>query len=177
MSFWDISEIPDDLTIDWEGRLVNDNGTTVFLVAGRCRPVSGVNQSFGGVAYFAGDLYHSWTDQASDTTNQRTVLLAIENALERAIDIGLDNVVIMTDSENSVKSLTVLHEQWRSTYGDGIWRNAKRKPVKNQDVMKRCLKLMEADILVQVSWIRRRDNDIVNKMAKTASHGDTESDY
>ena len=177
MSFWNTSEIPDDLTMCY-GRLTDDIGASVFLVAGASRPVSGANKSVGGVAYFAGgDLYHSWTDQASDTTNQRTVLLAIENALERAIDIGLDNVVIMTDSENSVKSLTVLHEQWRSTYGDGIWRNAKRKPVKNQDVMKRCLKLMEADILVQVSWIRRRDNDIVNKMAKAASHGDTESDY
>lgn len=177
MSFWKKSEIPDDLTIDYDDNLINDDGTRVFLVAGASRPVSGANKSVGGVAYFAGgDTYNSRTDHESDTTNQRTTLLAIEDALKRADAIGLAAVCIMTDSESSVKSLTVLPEHWRSPHGDGVWRNAKRKPVKNQEIMKRCLKLMQG-MRVQVSWIRRRDNNIVNRMAKAATHGNTETDY
>ena len=173
MSFWEESEIPCDLTIDYDGRLVNDDGTRVLLVAGSCRPVSGGNH-VGGVAYFGGDLYRSYTtDQSPTITQQRCVLLGIENALERAEDMGLEDVVIQTHSESAVKSLTVHPDQWRC--GDGIWRTTKRKEVKNQDIMKRCLNLMEG-MLAEVTWIRRHDNTIPCQMAKAATYGNTESD-
>ena len=69
----------------------------------------------------------------SPLTNQRAELYAIYVALILIKKVGqFDNVVIYSDSEYSIKCLTV----WIHTWNANKWKTAKNDPVKNQDIIK-----------------------------------------
>jgi ribonuclease HI len=90
-------------------------------------------------------------------TNNRAELHAIHQALIRVIKTyTFDLINIYTDSEYSQKSLTV----WITGWKQNGWKNSKRKPVENQDIIKkidRYLQLYEGKINIQ--WVRAHTGD------------------
>ena len=74
-------------------------------------------------------------------TNQRAELYAILKSL-RNIEkqkLKLDEIHIYTDSEYSIKSLTV----WYKTWQKNEWKNSKKEPVMNQDIIRPIIKLIK----------------------------------
>src|SRR5271163_2786681 len=67
-------------------------------------------------------------------TNNRAELHAIHQAIIRVIkNYTFDLINIYTDSEYCQKSLTVWIDNWKKNN----WKNAKRQPVENQDLIKK----------------------------------------
>ena len=67
-------------------------------------------------------------------TNQRAELYAIYKALKLIIKkLTFDSIKIFTDSEYSIKSLTIWVHKWRLNG----WRTANKKPVENTDIIKK----------------------------------------
>lgn len=65
-------------------------------------------------------------------TNQRSELYAIFKALRRIHKFDHDaDVIIYTDSEYSIKSLTVWIKRWK----ENKWKSANNKPVMNTDII------------------------------------------
>ena len=65
-------------------------------------------------------------------TNQRAELFAIYVALVIINKkLNYDKAIIYSDSEYSIKSLTVWIETWKNNY----WKNSKKKPVENLDII------------------------------------------
>ena len=73
-------------------------------------------------------------------TNQRAELYAIYKALKTIIKfLDFDSIKIYTDSEYSIKSLTIWINKWR-TNG---WRTTNNKPVENTDIIKKIDTLLQ----------------------------------
>ena len=85
-------------------------------------------------------------------SNNRAELYAIYQALKRIRDnFTFDIVNIYTDSEYSQKSLTV----WINTWKKNGWKNSKKKPAENQDIIKKIdeyLQFYKGKINIQ--WVR-----------------------
>ena len=106
-------------------------------------------------------------------TNQRAELYAIYKVIKKVnkSDEKL-NIHIYTDSEYSIKSLTI----WIKTWIKNGWINSKNKPVENQDIIKKINDLMENHKgLIKFTHVRSHtgklnfesiNNDIVDKLAK-----------
>jgi len=74
-------------------------------------------------------------------TNQRAELYAIYKSLKqiKKKKIKYDEIIIYTDSEYSIKSLTV----WNTNWENNDWKNAQGKPVMNQDIIKPIIKFLK----------------------------------
>ena len=74
-------------------------------------------------------------------TNQRAELYAILKSLRNIIKENkeFDEIHIFTDSEYSIKSLT----EWYKTWEKNEWKNAKKEPVMNQDIIKPIIKIIK----------------------------------
>jgi ribonuclease HI len=65
-------------------------------------------------------------------TNQRAELYAIYKAIKLTYDAcKFDKLIIFSDSEYSIKSVTVWIKAWKKNG----WKNSKKEPVKNQDII------------------------------------------
>ena len=100
-------------------------------------------------------------------TNQRTELYAIYTALKIANEF--DNITIYSDSEYSIKSLTIWIKNWKKNN----WQTAQKKSVLNQDIIKNIDELMHNRVKfihVKAHTGKQDDmsknNDIVDKFAK-----------
>lgn len=75
-------------------------------------------------------------------TNQRAELYAIYKALKKITkNIEFDTVSIYSDSEYSIKSLTV----WINTWKKNNWKTSNNKPVMNQDIIKKIDKILQKE--------------------------------
>jgi ribonuclease HI len=74
-------------------------------------------------------------------TNQRAELYAILKSLRNLEKhkIKYDDVIIYTDSEYSIKSVTI----WYKTWEKNKWKNAKNQPVMNQDIIRPIIKILK----------------------------------
>jgi len=77
----------------------------------------------------------------SNCTNQRAELYAIYDALKRIKKNKLkyDKLTIYTDSEYSIKCFTVWYRNWELNE----WKNSKKEPVMNQDIIKPVVKYLK----------------------------------
>ncbi len=76
-------------------------------------------------------------------TNQRAELYAILKAL-RNIEknkLQFDTIMIYTDSEYSIKSLT----EWYKSWEKNNWKNAKGQAVMNQDIIRPLIKILKSN--------------------------------
>ena len=76
-------------------------------------------------------------------TNQRAELYAILKAL-RNIEknkVQFDTIMIYTDSEYSIKSLT----EWYKSWEKNNWKNAKGQAVMNQDIIRPLIKILKSN--------------------------------
>ena len=85
-------------------------------------------------------------------TNNRAELWAIYQAILRVIkNFTFDLITIYTDSEYCQKSLTIWITKWRQNK----WKNAKKQPVENQDIIKKIDKYMHRyGNKIRIQWIR-----------------------
>lgn len=99
---------------------------------------NGSVDAIGGVGvYFGHRDPRNCSEQIQPATNQICELLAIQRAIERAGDVtALD---IRSDSKYAIQCLTVWHQNW--IIND--WMNSQNKPVKNQDIIKDILALIQ----------------------------------
>lgn len=76
----------------------------------------------------------------NNCTNQRAELYAIFKALKiiKKNNIKYDKLTIYTDSEYSIKCLTVWYRNWEIN----DWKNSKNEPVMNQDIIKPVVKYL-----------------------------------
>jgi ribonuclease HI len=73
-------------------------------------------------------------------TSQRAELYAIYKALKRITKIlEFNSIHIYTDSEYSIKSLTI----WINTWKSNNWKTANKKEVSNQDIIKKIDKMLQ----------------------------------
>jgi ribonuclease HI len=73
-------------------------------------------------------------------TNQRAELYAIYKALKLITKyIKYDTINLYTDSEYSIKSLTIWIKDWKKNN----WKNSKNKDVLNQDLIKKIDKILQ----------------------------------
>ena len=74
-------------------------------------------------------------------TNQRAELYAILKALRNVIrfKIKYDNIIIYTDSEYSIKCVTL----WYKTWEKNNWINSKNETVLNQDIIRPIIKIVK----------------------------------
>lgn len=76
-------------------------------------------------------------------TNQRAELYAILKAL-RNIEknkVQFDTIMIYTDSEYSIKSVT----EWYKSWEKNNWKNAKGQAVMNQDIIRPLIKILKSN--------------------------------
>jgi ribonuclease HI len=106
-------------------------------------------------------------------TNNRAELYAIYKALKTVEDDkGIDNVKvhIFTDSEYSMKSLTVWIHGWKKKG----WKNSKRKTPENTDIIKMIddeFMLKYADN-IKIEWVKAHStNEYNNKADELANAG------
>lgn len=73
-------------------------------------------------------------------TNNRAELYAIYRAIKKIQKrYTFNKIIIYTDSEYSMKSLTIWIDNWKTNN----WKNAKNKPVENQDIIKKIDDLLQ----------------------------------
>lgn len=87
-----------------------------------------------------------------EITNNRAELHAIHQAIVRIVkSFTFDLINIYTDSEYSQKSLTVWIDNWKKSN----WLNSKKKPVDNQDIIKKIDRyLQKYSGKINIQWVR-----------------------
>lgn len=96
-------------------------------------------------------------------TNNRAELYAIYRAikiLQKSNLLDLD-ITIYTDSEYSMKSLTVWIHKWKRNN----FKDAKSKPIKNVDLITKIDTLLSNRPNIQIKWVRAHANNYYNEMA------------
>jgi ribonuclease HI len=100
-------------------------------------------------------------------TNNRAELFAIYRAIKR-IDqyYTFDRIVIFTDSEYSMKATTLWIRKWKQNN----WKNAKKKPVENQDLIKKIDDFLQKyPKKIEIRWTRAhvgtRGNEEADRLA------------
>jgi len=90
-------------------------------------------------------------------TNNRAELHAIHQAILRVIkNYTFDLINIYTDSEYSQKSLTVWIESWKKNN----WKNSKKKPVENQDIIQKIDKYLQRyKGKINIQWVKAHTGD------------------
>lgn len=76
-----------------------------------------------------------------ERTNQRAELYAVQRALEEIRDVfSFDSIVkVYTDSKYTIGCLTIWCQNWKKNG----WKNAKKEPVMNMDIICPTLELIE----------------------------------
>jgi ribonuclease HI len=76
-------------------------------------------------------------------TNQRAELYAILKSLRNLekYKVKYDELIIYTDSEYSIKSLTIWYKNWEQNK----WKNAKGQAVMNQDIIRPIINILKAN--------------------------------
>lgn len=85
-------------------------------------------------------------------TNNRAELYAIYRAIKKVEEnYDFERIVIFTDSEYSMKSTTLWVNGWKKNN----WKNAKNKPVENQDLIKKIDELLlKHNGKIEIKWTR-----------------------
>lgn len=103
------------------------------------------------------------------TTNNRMELLGVIVALE-ALKASCE-VAVYTDSQYVVKAFT---DRWVDGWKRRGWKNAKKEPVKNQDLWMRLIAALEGH-RVSFHWVKGHaghpENERCDELATTAADG------
>ena len=139
--------------------------TLVLFTDGACLG----NPGPGGWAYILrnndGEVVGSGNDP--DTTNQRMEVTAVLKALESLTEPS--RVEIHADSQYVTKGLTDWIDGWIAKG----WKNAAKKPVKNQDLWKPLAKLREEHEL-STQWVKGHAGHPENERCDTIASAEAE---
>lgn len=111
-------------------------------------------------------------------TNQRAELKAILVGLKKCIVLKPDSIKIFSDSEYSIKCVTIWYKDWEKRG----WTNFKKQPVKNQDLIQKILKYknkFKGNLQFQHVYGHGncKGNIIADKLATSASKGQISKIY
>lgn len=101
-------------------------------------------------------------------TNNRAELYAIYRAI-RLVEknFEFDRLVINTDSEYSLKAVTVWIHNWKKRG----WKNVKNKPVENQDLIKKIDALLTSHPnKIEIKWVKAHAGDKGNEKADSLAN-------
>ena len=132
---------------------------------------NGSRSSHGACAYFAGrNYFNSWQDSAVWSTNQTAELGAVYGAIGCAVNEGVYNIKVLTDSMYCVNAISVWPKQcWWDKAIDGVWYKGNGDQVKNQWLIRRILgKMKKHGIVAEFEHIDREVNEIADRLAKEA---------
>lgn len=108
---------------------------------GSCLKINGVKKAGYGIHFpnkELADIANPFTREP--LTNQRAELYAIYKALKRITEnLEYSKIHIYTDSEYSIKSLTVWIKDWKKNG----WKSSSGKPVANQDIIMKIDEILE----------------------------------
>ena len=100
-------------------------------------------------SYKDGILSKSLSGGEKNTTNNRMELTAVIKALEYAIQEGLNEIEIITDSQYVKNGITV----WISSWKKKMWKTAGGDPVKNREYWEK-LDYLNTKLNVTWSWVK-----------------------
>jgi ribonuclease HI len=122
-----------------------------------------------GAVLICGDHRKELAQGYSGTTNNRMEMRAVIAALESLKQPS--EVELFTDSQYVKKAFT---DGWLKSWLKNGWKTAAKQPVKNQDLWKRLLPLMDTH-RVTWRWVRGHSGDPLNErcdvLARTAASG------
>lgn len=127
-----------------------------------CNGAKDKNKRKGGIGVFFGDNDQRNVSQPfkiGEITNQRTELYACIKALEVLHDCN-QQIEINTDSEYTINCITKWYRGWEANK----WKNAKKQPVKNQDLIKQLYQLYKSK-KVKFKHVRGHKGIYGNEMA------------
>lgn len=100
------------------------------------------------------------------STNNEMELTAIKNAVlyikssTNHCAFG-NSYIIYTDSQYSLSSVTTWCHQWRNNG----WKNSKKEPVKNKEIIEEIMNLLEENPLIEIKKVKGHNGNIGNEMA------------
>jgi ribonuclease HI len=136
---------------------------------------NGKIQIYGGYGiYFSDidlkDISKPFTNKNKEgiITINRAELHAIHQAILRVLhNYTFDCLNIYSDSEYSVKSLTVWIKNWKKNN----WKNSKKKDVENQDIIKKIDKyIQKLKPRINIIWVKAHNNNLHNDIADTLAN-------
>lgn len=101
-------------------------------------------------------------------TNNRAELMAIYRAMRIVTKkLTFDKLIIFSDSEYSVKSITIWIKNWKKNG----WKNSKKQPVKNKDIISKIDALKEKfSNKIEFLWTKahcgNKHNDRADELAR-----------
>lgn len=116
----------------------------IIFTDGSCSKKKGVTPKCGYGVYFPNKELKNISKPftVGELTNQRAELYAIYKAIKKTCKhINFDYINIYTDSEYSIKSLTVWIEKWKQNN----WKTSDRGIVANQDLIKKIDKYIQTN--------------------------------
>lgn len=112
--------------------------------------------AYGAIAVDAGGREKIFKKAFRDTTNNRMELLGIIEPLEQLTDVS--EVEIVTDSRYVEQAINA---GWLKGWVKRGWKKADKKPVLNQDLWERMLKLLEKHNL-RFRWVKGHSSNPFN---------------
>lgn len=119
-----------------------DKKNVVIFTDGSCIKKKGIEPKCGYGVYFPNKELKNMSKSfdVGELTNQRAELYAIYKGIKKiSNEIDFDYINIYTDSEYSIKSLTVWIDNWKQNN----WKTANNKEVANQDIIKKIDKYLQ----------------------------------
>lgn len=151
-----------------EDILINDDDIDdIFYTDGACLK-NGTKNCKAAWAYLAinnAELFASGLVDHDRLSNQIAEIFAVIRACEAAIKNKMQNIVIATDSRYVIGAI----DRWIDVWKQNNWRDNKRKPVVNQDLLKQLAKLMD-QVTIKAIHVKGHSTDAnnikVDQMAK-----------
>jgi ribonuclease HI len=101
-------------------------------------------------------------DNKIKITNNRAELYAIYQCIKRVIKyFTFDELNIYTDSQYSIKSLTL----WTPKWIKNNWKNSSNKDVLNKDLIKKIYKILQKYDSIKLHWVKGHSKNIHNEHA------------
>ncbi len=118
----------------------------------------------GAAAVFLGEPIVTLKRQLINTTNNICELTAIKMAIEYALEQKMEEITIYSDSDYSIKALTVWIDGWKRKN----WINSKRQPVLNKELIQE-IDFLQNCLKVNYVKVKGHSTDKYNSMADKAA--------
>uniref|UniRef100_A0A914XJM7 ribonuclease H n=1 Tax=Plectus sambesii TaxID=2011161 RepID=A0A914XJM7_9BILA len=145
----------------WLAQIKNDSDTPIVYTDGACK-FNGQNAAVGGIGvYWGPDSPLNVSEPLTGVqTNNRAELQAVATALRQAVSLKYERVILRSDSQFLINSLS----KWSSTWRRNGWKTVKGTDVKNRQDFEEILELMDK-IQVEFEHVEGHSNESGNDEA------------
>lgn len=100
---------------------------------------------------------------AKRTTNNIMEMTAVAEALEKCVELGVDDVTVYTDSMYVRNGIT----KWIHAWKQNKWKTSKNEPVKNRELWERIDLLRDSLKSVEWRWVKAHNGHPMNEKVDT----------